>query len=293
MPVASPARDSELLPRQHLERAERQGTPRSARILDTVVPRARLTAPSDGTKVAPGGSDAGNRAFPSGWWRGMTAGLVLAFTLDAAQADEIDEAFARMSELAAEERVAMDGLPELRERVQATRLGFETSQDDLDEDELGSDSDVIDVALADTFRDVDALGRELAKLNTERALLQSWYDGFVPIAANLGPRQFEGLSQELARLRAAGAIRPGGPAALADMRAVRDRLATLTAEARGLGERDAAERARLHARDRRAATHPRRLGAGAQRAAAALRRSGAARLAGGRRRTVRARNAAR
>jgi hypothetical protein len=178
----------------------------------------------------------------------MAVGLLLSFAPGAAQADEIDAAFARMSELAAEERAALDGLPELRQRVETTRLGFEASQRDPDEDELGSDSDVIDVALADAYRDLDALGRELARLNTERALLQSWYDGFVPIAANLGPRQFARLSEELARLRAAGTLRPSSPAALGDMRAVRDRLATLTAEARGLGERDAAERARLHAR---------------------------------------------
>ena len=188
----------------------------------------------------------GTRVFLSRWCRGLAAGLVLTLASGLALADEIDDAFARMSELAAEERAAMDGLPELRERVETARLGFEASQ--VEEEDLGSDSDAIDQALADTYRDLDALGRDLSKLNTERALLQSWYDGFLPVGENLGPRQFERLSAELARLRANGTIRPAGPAGLSTMRAVRDRLAALNAEAARLGERDAAERSRLRAR---------------------------------------------
>lgn len=190
----------------------------------------------------------GTTAFLRRWCGGAAAGLVLTFAPGAAQADEIDDAFARMTELAAAERAAVEGLPELRERVETARISFETSQQDGDTDDLGSDSDAIDQALADAYRDLDALGRELRLANTERALLQSWYDGFLPVAANLGARQFERLSQELAGLRAAGTIGSGGPAGLGDMRAVRDRLAALDAEATRLGERDAAERGRLHAR---------------------------------------------
>ena len=115
----------------------------------------------------------GTTAFLRRWCGGAAAGLVLTFAPGAAQADEIDDAFARMTELAAAERAAVEGLPELRERVETARISFETSQQDGDADDLGSDSDAIDHRLAARSRAASALD----VLQTNRVIhLRKWFD---------------------------------------------------------------------------------------------------------------------
>jgi len=169
------------------------------------------------------------------------------FAAQPAPADEIDAAFAAIAQAAADERALADTLERERQRLASAVLCLDAAAGGDAEAALQGEADAIDAALAQAYRDSDAVGAKRERLNRERALLQAWFDTFSRVGDSLGTRQFQALDAELAGMRRAGTIPANGPSALPDLRAVNERLRTLAAEAERLGRLDAAERERLHA----------------------------------------------